>query len=115
MMKVSFSVDNDKWVLELKRVLSETYLQQHEDKDMKIMQNYNKADPRPVFEIKLDPDAVVEEIIIKGVRALADFYQADNLLNYASALEKNEMLLAGSVLHIHERTPYIVWICGHDD
>ena len=114
-MKVSFSIDIGKWVPELKRVLGEQYLQQHEDKDTKIMENYTKADPRPAFLIKANDNATAEEIIIKGVRELAEFYQADNFLNYATALEKNDLLLAGSFLHIHNQERGMTWICGHDD
>ena len=114
-MKVSFSSSADKWAPELKRVLGEAYLRQCEDKDKKIMENYNKADPRPLFTIKTNNNVTVEEIIIKGVRALAEFYQADNFLNYATALEKNDLLLAGSFLHVHNQEKDMTWICGHDD
>ena len=115
-MKVLFSIDIEKWVPELKRVLGELYLQQHEEKDTKIMENYNKASSRLALHIKTNDHATAEDIIVKGVRALAEFYQADNFLNYATALERNDLLLAGSCLHVHDqdKDTDAVYICGHD-
>jgi hypothetical protein len=112
-MKVSFSSSADKWVSELKRVLGEAYLRQCEDKDKKIMENYNKADPRQFFVIETNYKPTAEEVIIKGVRELAEFYQADNFLNYATALERDNLLLAESFLHVHNQERDMTWICGH--
>ena len=50
---------------------------------------------------------------MKEFRAFAEFYQDDNFLNYAAALEENDLLLAGSFLHIHHQKKDLSWICGH--
>ena len=113
--KVSFSIETNRWIPELKRVLGNEYLLDRQIKDEAIINNYHKMDPRPFFKIEIDGDNTTpEECIIKGIRALANFYQADNFLKYAAALEENDLLLAETCFHVHERSIEMLWICGHE-
>jgi hypothetical protein len=114
LIQVAFSFAPEDFIQESKRLLGNNYL---EDKyeTMECIRGYMDSDPRITLEINASNDSPLDEIIIKGIRALANVFPTKTLLEYVNVLEKNNNMLLGGIFHIHNMDDKIVWICGHSD